>query len=317
LTEWDRTERDRAERDRAELHPAGGRWRARLGAAPLRLLWAIARLLPRTMATDLSGALFAAIGPRTRKQRHVMRNLAFVKRACPGAGDGADLDSLSRAVWRNFGRVLAEFPYLDEIEARHLRVEIDSEVADLLAAHRPVCYLTAHLGNWEVFGAWLAEHAGPLTAVYDRNDNPIIERLIQRYRRDDRIRFVDKAASLKELLAAARAGHSIVLLQDTRVDSGVMLPLFGVAAATTISPAKIAWRFELPVIPAVVVREPGHRFVLKLHAPLLPRTDLDERSAAVELTLEYHRLLESWIATRPGEWLCTKHRWPKTVPLPA
>jgi KDO2-lipid IV(A) lauroyltransferase len=312
LTEWDRTERDRT-----ELHPAGGRWRAWLGAAPLRLLWAIARLLPRTIAADLSGALFATIGPRTRKQRHVKRNLAFVKRASAGVHDDAELDSLARAVWRNLGRVLAEFPYLNEIAARHLRVEIDPQVAELLAAHRPVCYLTAHLGNWEVFGMWLAEHAGPLTAVYDRNDNPILERLIQRYRRDDRIRFVDKAASLKELLAAGRAGRSIVLLQDTRVDSGVMLPLFGVEAATTISPAKIAWRFGLPVIPAVVVREPGDRFLLTLHAPLIPRTDLDERTAAVELTLQYHRLLESWIAARPGEWLCTKHRWPKTVPLPA
>jgi lauroyl/myristoyl acyltransferase len=26
---------------------------------------------------------------------------------------------------------------------------------------------------------------------------------------------------------------------------------------------------------------------------------------------QFNRLLEHWIAERPGEWLCTKRRWPK------
>lgn len=292
---------------------ASDQWRAQLGAAPLRLLWGASRLLPRRTAATLVGAVFAAIGPLTRKQRHVKRNLAFVK---PGASP-AELERLARAVWRNLGRVLAELPNLDAIVADDVRVEMAPDAAELIEARRPVVILAAHLGNWEVLGAWLAHTGMPLTIVYDRNDNPILERLVQNYRHGDLICFADKEASLKALLAAAREGRSIALLQDTRVDTGVMIPLFGVDAATTISPAKVARRFGYPIVPIEVVREPSQRFLLRLHAPLQASPDLDERAAAIDLTLQYHRLLESWIGAHPGEWLCTKRRWPKTAQRPA
>jgi KDO2-lipid IV(A) lauroyltransferase len=292
-----------------DRHRGCDSWRARLEAAPLCALWTLARWLPRRLAARLCGAFFATLGPLTRKQRHVKRNLSFVK----PAAEPAEINRLARAVWRNFGRVLAEFPHLDSIVAEDLRVEFAPETRALLDAGKPITILTAHLGNWEVLGAWLAEHGPPLTAVYDRNDNPILERRIQHYRRADRIRFTDKEASLRELLAASRQGRSIALLQDTRVDTGAMLPLFGVAAATTISPAKIARRFGYPLVPVQVVRLPDQGYLLRFHAPLVaPETD-DERAAATDLTQQYHRLLEGWIAAQPGQWLCTKRRWPKTA----
>lgn len=293
----------------SERQRASAPWRAWLQAAPLRALWSIARLLPRRLAAELSGMVFAAIGPLTRKHRHVKRNLSFVK---PDASP-AELGRLARAVWRNFGEVLAEFPHLERILAEDVRVDVAPAVAELLEARRPMVILTAHLGNWEVLGAWLGNRGLPLTVIYDRNANPILERLIQGFRAADCIQFTDKAASLKNLLAAGREGRSIALLQDSRVDTGMMIPLFGVEAATTISPAKIAWRFDYPVVPVVVVREPGRRFLIRFEEPLELRRDLDEQEAAVDLTRQYHQRLERWIAAHPGHWLCTKRRWPKTA----
>jgi Kdo2-lipid IVA lauroyltransferase/acyltransferase len=306
-------ERHGPDRRGTDRHTAGKTWRTWLEAAPLCLLWGVARRLPRRFAAHLAGALFATVGPLTRKQRHVKRNLSFVK---PDASP-AELERLARAVWRNLGAVLAEFPHLERIVDEAITVEFAPQTAALLETGQPIVILTAHLGNWEVLGAWLARHGPPLTAIYDRNDNPIIERRIQTYRRADRIRFTDKEASLRELLAAAREGRSIALLQDTRVDSGVMIPLFGVEAATTISPAKIGRRFGYPLVPVQVVREPGQRFRLRFHTPLTPPHTDDEKAAALDLTRQYHRLLEGWIAARPGDWLCTKRRWPKTAAPPA
>lgn len=284
-------------------------WRHHLEAAPLRLLWSASRVLPRRLVARCAGALFATLGPRTRKQQHVKRNLAFVQ---PDASS-ADIARLARAVWRNFGMVLAEFPHLDAIATDDLTVEIDPPTQHLLDHKKPFVLLTAHLGNWEVIGGWLARSGVPITAIYDRNANPLLERAIQRFRREDLIEFTDKAGSLRALMAAGRAGRSIALLQDTRVDSGVPLPLFGVATPTTISPAKIARRFDYPLVPAELRRLPGQRFHLRLHTPIRVAPDGDERTAAETATLTYHRLLEDWIRARPGEWLCTKRRWPKTV----
>lgn len=300
--------------DRPASHrPDRATWRDQLAAAPLRLLWLASRVLPRRLAARLAGAVFARIGPLTRKQRHVKRNLSFVK---PEAAPD-EIERLARAVWRNFGMVLAEFPHLDAIVQEDLTVAIDPETQSLLDNQQPFILLTAHLGNWEVIGGWLARFGPPLTAVYDRNENPLLEARIQGYRRADVIEFSDKAGSLKALMAAGRAGRAIALLQDTRVDSGVALPLFGVEALTTVSPAKLARRFGYPLLPAELRREPGQRFHLRLHRPIRIDPEGDERSAAAEATLAYHRLLETWISARPGEWLCTKRRWPRDAAVPA
>ncbi|MGA0841104.1 MAG: lysophospholipid acyltransferase family protein [Pseudomonadales bacterium] len=291
----------------ASPRPDPATWRDQLAAAPLRLLWLTSRVLPRRFAARLAGSVFARIGPLTRKQRHVKRNLSFVK---PMAKP-AEIDRLARAVWRNFGMVLAEFPHLEAIVQEDLTVAIDPETQSLLDTGDPFILLTAHLGNWEVIGGWLARFGPPLTAVYDRNANPILEMRIQRYRRADIIEFSDKPGSLKALMAAGRARRAIALLQDTRVDSGVPLPLFGVDALTTVSPAKLAHRFDYPLVPAELRREPGQRFHLHLHRPIKVTAAEDERAAAAAATRAYHALLESWISARPGEWLCTKRRWPR------
>ncbi|MFM8355039.1 MAG: hypothetical protein ACKOBM_09060, partial [Gammaproteobacteria bacterium] len=86
-------------------------WRHHLEAAPLRLLWCASRILPRRLVARSAGAVFATLGPRTRKQQHVKRNLGFVQ---PEA-DSTEITRLARGVWRNFGMVLAEFPHLDAI----------------------------------------------------------------------------------------------------------------------------------------------------------------------------------------------------------
>jgi KDO2-lipid IV(A) lauroyltransferase len=292
--------------------PDRATWRHQLAAAPLRVLWLTSRVLPRRLVARLAGAVFARIGPLTRKQRHVKRNLAFVKPDAPRD----EIERIARATWRNFGMVLAEFPHLDAIVQEDLTVEIDPETQGLLDRKEPFILLTAHLGNWEVIGGWLARYGPPLTAVYDRNENPLLETRIQRYRRADLIAFSDKAGSLKALMAAGRARRAIALLQDTRVDSGVALPLFGVDALTTVSPAKLARRFGYPLLPAELRREPGQRFHLRLHRPIRVNPEGEERSAAAEATLAYHRLLETWISARPEEWLCTKRRWPRDAVVP-
>ena len=62
--------------------------------------------------------------------------------------------------------MLAEFPHLDAIVQEDLTVAIDPETQSLLDNQEPFILLTAHLGNWEVIGGWLARFGPPLTAVY-------------------------------------------------------------------------------------------------------------------------------------------------------
>lgn len=290
------TERDRAERWSAAW------WQA----LPLRLLWGLARRLPATLASRLGGSLLALLGPLSRKQRHVRRNLSFVK---PAASD-AELSRLARDMWRNFGSVLFEMPHLDTLRGR-MTIEQHPETRTLLERGKPVMFMTGHVGNWELLTGVVASLGQPFVVVYTADDNPWLEDSIQRMRATPLARFVDKGDALKAMLAAGEQAQCIGLLQDVRVDSGVALPLFGVDTLCTVSPARIALRLDYPIVPLQVTRRPRARFDVRFHAPLqAPGTS--GKAAAIALTAAFNRLLEDWVSSHPEQWLCTKRRWPKS-----
>jgi KDO2-lipid IV(A) lauroyltransferase len=176
---------------------------------------------------------------------------------------------------------------------------------------RPALFVTGHVGNWEIVTSYIAGRVNGLIVVYSRDENPFIETALQNRRNFPGTTFVDKEDALRQMLAAAQDGVSIGLLPDLRVDSGTMLPLFNVEAPTTISPARIAQRINYPMVPLHVERLPGGRFRVEFHAPLKPAPGLRGKDAAIDLTRQFYRLLEEWISQRPGQWLCTKRRWPK------
>ncbi len=276
-------------------------------AAVLRLVWLIAGLLPVDWASRLGAGLFGILGPLSSKRRQVQRNLSFV---LPDAPHG-QIRRVARGVWRNFGAVLTEYPHVQQIVAERCSVCIPPSVQAIFDAGRAAVFVSGHLANWEILPSYLATKCRGFMVAYSPDDNPFIETSLQRFRHIPGVTFVGKEEALRTMLAAARREVSLGLLPDLRVDTGVMLPLFNVAAPTTISPARIAQRIEYPLVPVHVERLPRGRFKIEFHAPLEPQPGTTGRDAAISVTRQFHTLLEAWIGRHPDQWLCTKRRWPK------
>ena len=283
-----------------------------LESLPLALLWLIASLLPVRVASALGASLLGLIGPHTHKNKHVLANL----RTCFPDADHVTLDRIARTMWRNLGAVFTEYPHLKRILNSRVELQIDPQAQTVLKSGKPLLVMAPHLANWELIAEFLAYRNIPLTVVYKRQDNPFIESMIQHFRRADDSFYVGNEDALKAMMQATRKGRSLGLLPDQRVDSGLMLPLFGENAATTISPVRIAQRAGYALVPFHVERLPGCRFRLIVSAPLSIGTDVAEteqvsKDSAIDIMLQFNKLLECWIHERPGEWLCTKRRWPK------
>ena len=280
-------------------------------AVPFAFLCLVFRLLPVATAARLGGCAMALIGPRLRKHRHIRHNLSIVLAHASGgrALDEAELEHTARAVWRNLGAVIAEYPHLEAIARRRTTVSLPASVRALIDSRQRIVALSAHLANWEIIPVILTDAGLPLSVVYSPQANPLIERLIGWMRPSRRCRFLPKLDAARSLLRAASEGDSLGVLADLRVDSGSMLPFFEVSAATTTVPIRIALRAGCTLVPLHVEREPGSRFKVVFDEPLPVAGD--GADAAAEATQGYLACLERWIAARPGEWLCTKRRWPK------
>ncbi len=282
-----------------------------LESLPLALLWFIAALLPVRWASALGANLLGMIGPHTHKNSHVLENLRTV---FPTA-DQNTLDVIAKSMWRNLGAVFAEYPHLKRILRSRVTFLIDDEAETLMSERKPLLVMSPHFSNWELVAEFLASRHIPLTVVYKRQDNPFIESLIQHFRRADDSFYVGNEDALKSMMQATRKGRTLGLLPDQRVDSGVMLPFFGKEAATTISPVRIAQRAGYPMIPFHVERLPHCRFRLVVGKPIKAAPELSDKQSAVDVMQQFNNMLESWIQQMPGQWLCTKRRWPKLAPL--
>lgn len=279
----------------------------RLEAALLSLFWLLASRLRPARASALGRGLFRWLGPRTGKQRRVMSNLSIAFPDCERHG----IETLAREVWGNFGAVLAEYPHLPVLTSPAcIATEIDEETRRFLAHGDPAVYVTAHLGNWELAGLAITGQGVPLSVVYAPQGNPFLERMLQARRAPLGCRFIGKQHALRELLRELRAGRSVGLLPDQRIDSGAPVPFFGRDTPSPTTPAWLSLRTGCPLIPVQMKRIGEARYRAIFHKPMYTAGQGDERGTVTQVTAAINRLFEDWIRQSPEQWLCMKRRWP-------
>ncbi len=288
-------------------------WLEARGAA---LLFGAFRLLPIDWASALAGGLARRIGPFLGISKRARSNL---RRAFPQSTE-AEVERIIGGMWDNLGRVAAEYPHLRKIRvfAPDGRVETHGleHMDRAVAAGRRMIIFSGHIANWEI-GALAAVQYGitvtqpyRVTQIYRALNNPLVDRLIARFR-GDRGEYIPKgAAAARRAFAALYRGEHLTMLADQKLNEGIPVPFFGRPAMTATALGLLALRFDCDVLPARVERLGGARFRLTVFPPLpLPRSGNHAADVAA-LTADVTAVLESWIRERPEEWLWVHRRWP-------
>jgi KDO2-lipid IV(A) lauroyltransferase len=285
-------------------------WSDRIEACGAALFFAAMRALPIDIASAFGGALARHIGPRLGISRRARRNLSA---ALPELS-ASEIERVLRGMWDNLGRVAAEYPHLRRIRVfpPDGRVEtIGIEHLDrAIAAGRPAIIFGGHLGNWEIAALAAGQKGIDVAQIYRAANNPLVDRMIARFRGTGS-EFIPKGAiASRRALAALRRGAHLTLLVDQKLNDGIPVLFFGRKAMTAPALALLALHFDCAVLPARVERLQGAHFLLTIHPPLpLPKSG--ERNADVAALMEaVNRTLETWIRERPEQWFWLHRRWP-------
>jgi KDO2-lipid IV(A) lauroyltransferase len=290
------------------------RWKKLPLVWPLQLavvaaFWGGCAALPAAWAARFGAWLGRLAGPRLRYYARVRQNLAM---ALPTAGE-AEIKQLADAASASLGATLAEYAHLGTLADR-AELVIDPQMQAYARRGRPAIFVTAHIGNWEIQTAAAAALGMPLAVVYRQKDNPLLEWLIQRCRRPLGCHYVPSHQGARPLLSELRAGRSIALLVDLRVETGDLLPFFGRPAHTTLGPARLAQHVRCPLVPAHAERlgPADHRVVVG--APIWPDPTIPDRDAQARALMDrVNRAIEGWITARPQDWVSIHYRWPEAV----
>jgi Kdo2-lipid IVA lauroyltransferase/acyltransferase len=282
-----------------------------------RLVKWLIRLLRRTnpdRASDVCGAVARRIGPLLPAHRVGQANLraAFPER------DAAWIEATLREAWENLGRVAGEYVHMARIwdfDINHPnagRIQTDSVplFESLRTDGKPALCFAAHLANWELPAIAAAAHGLASAVVYRMPNNKAVAKEIVRIRAPLMGRLIrTRAQAALEMSAALEAGEHLGMVVDQHFSRGVDVTFFGRRCKANPSVARLARRFDCPVVGVRVIRLPDHRFRIEGFGPYeLPRGANGQIDAAAA-TQMITTIIEGWIREYPGQYLWFHRRW--------
>ena len=290
-------------------------FKLRAEALALRCFWRLSLMLGPKRASDYAAGMMGwLIGPGSESLRRMASNH---KVALRGRAPG-DIDQVTRDAASNLARVIAEYPHLHRIAGPELPdfIEFVANVPEAaLTPEKPsALYIGVHQANWEILSAMGAPLGKPMTIVVSPLSNPFVHRLVKKARPETWVEQAERDQATRSLVRCLQSGRSVGLLADQRFEGGELVPFFGHDAMTAIGPAKLAIKFGCDLVPTRVERIGPVRFRITTFAGIRPDPAIeDDQAKAIDMMRRVNRYFEAWIKEKPGEWMCMKRRWPKSV----
>lgn len=283
----------------------------RLQALGARSMLGLFGLLPLDAASALGGWLGRAIGPRLAMNRRARRNIA---RALPELSE-REIDDVIRGMWDNLGRVTAEYAHLHKFDCYgDGRIEvIGAEYIDALRDDgRGGIFFSGHIANWEVCCLAATQRGVPAFQAYRAPNNPLIDPIIDRIRTRalGTPRYAKGIRGARRLVKHLREGDHLALLIDQKLNEGIPVPFFGRDAKTMVAMASFALKFDVPVVPARVVRLRGARFRIIVEPPMDISPTGDRDADIADIMGRATAIVEGWVREHPEQWFWVHRRWP-------
>lgn len=269
-------------------------------------------LLPVDRASAAGRWLGRAIGPIMSKKSQKMRDNLRI--AFPDKTD-KEISNLVVDIWGNSGSVLAEYPhlnYLSDPANGHLKLEILEPVETYSNPEKPAVFVSAHLSNWEMAASGVSQFGIKFISLYSPLHNAWLDQLLKDSRQALGCELLPRDVSMRPLVRALGEKRSVAMVVDRRVDEGELVPFFGCGKISSTLPAKLALKYNCPLIPVRTKRISGASFKVIFYPPVVPRNPGEsEIDQTIDMMAQVHQYFEQWIREDPGEWFCSKRLWPK------
>ncbi len=183
------------------------------------------------------------------------------------------------------------------------------------ALGKGVIFVTGHLGNWELGGAYIAARGVPFDAVTRGMANPLMDAYVRRTRRDIGMEVIHDADAVRQSPRALKQGRTIAMVSDHDALglASTFVPFFGRPAKTPRGPAVFALRLGVPLVFVVSVRMPSGRYALLLEP--VPTVITGDRETDIDgIVLAYTQQLERYVRRFPDQYFWQHRRWRRQPP---
>ena len=169
----------------AERSPTIDRALRRVETGIVDWLWTLTANRPIEKAPAWGAWFGAFLGPKLRKNKHVLRNLEVIFPNEPPAR----IRTRAKATWAQIGRTLAEYPHMEELSdpgCGRFEVDIKTDLGKLKQAATGHILIGMHQANWNLHGMIGALTGLPVDLVYAEQKDPYFESRIAELPQPDR-----------------------------------------------------------------------------------------------------------------------------------
>jgi len=273
-----------------------------------------ARFAPRV--GRLTGRLMFQLLPGRRRIAvdNIRQALPFMKAHPLWKSSDAGAEELARETFGNLGHSLTEVCRLyhgkgeNVINSIELRGRENYEAAR--AKGKGLIFLTGHCGNWELVALAFSSlfHEG-MSVLARRQNNPYLNRMVERMRMRYDSTVIYKQGALKGILSTLKKGKLIGMLADQAAfpEDGTLIEVMGRRAWAYKAPVIIAQKSGSPMLPTFIHRE-GNRQIITFHPAHHFSGDMSEEGIQRE-TQALSRYVEDFVVAHPTQWYWVHRRW--------
>ena len=267
----------------------------------------IFKIIGYKAASSLGEKIGILIGPFFRSQKKIEDNL---KNSNIGFGD-LERKKIIKNMWGNYGRILAEYPFLKNFKnntfKKYIEIEGLNYLDEIKKNNKKVVFISGHFNNFELMAMYLENSGLDIAAIYRPLNNIFLNGIMEKIRLNHICKKQIKKgkSGTRELLQLFKDGYSIALMIDQRVSEGVKSKLFNRSALTTTIPAQLVKKYSVDVVPVYIERKSGIYFKMHINKPIF----FDENKSLEEITDRLNKILEEMILKNPDQWIWSHDRW--------
>jgi lauroyl/myristoyl acyltransferase len=279
--------------------------------------WMARTMPPAWVARVAKATVERVIWGRTAVREAILDNYAALLDQPPHAPAveraGREMVSRHSRLWID----LLRYSGRKDVDPRSLLASRSGEgrLVDASREGKGAILLTAHVGNFELGGLFLAQLGLKVAVVYVPDPSPVVERHREDARRMLGVRGLPIDTSPFAFLPVRKAleGNLCVAIQGDRDVSGTgrRMPFFGKSASFPVGPFRLAQASGAPIFPVFVLQEGDGRYRTVVEEAIrVPNARGEEGDAAVVAALTlFVATMERTISAYPSQWYLFTRFW--------
>lgn len=273
-------------------------------------------LLPQKLRVNFGKIVGNILILLSKKRKNITYN--NIKSVFPQKSDDEILKILKQS-YHNLGITLVELLYLKKIKDSEIEDYFELEnfnlIEEKLKLGKGIIFLSGHYGNWELF-AFVAGYY--IKKNYDKQFNVVVKpqrnkrlnQVLNQYRSKKGNKLISSKNAAPELIKILKNNDLVAIIADQKANKkfDISIDFLGRSAVTYIAPAKLAIKYNVPIIVGYSERQENNKYKAVLKE--IEFQDIINEPNAIELlTIRHSQALEQQIYKNPNQWAWQHNRW--------